>query len=233
MKQVKVTRFATDVYLNMLRLSITVREDDCSCVGLELDFEYLRDFDPNNKPNAETLEKWILDCQVSSVVKFNEAFAVVLEPTAKPKEESKVAELKERRRKKAEVSVETPAPAVEAPVPTVEVQIPAPVETAPAVEVPAVTAPAVEAPAPKQDMVVYYDKKNREHALEVQKVLDMVDPKWKSVPACVEFAKQLVAHIHGKQMIFLNGKLSNSFTMLVESSYKAKDLGLWDCRPQP
>jgi len=236
--ETKVERFGTDIYFSMVRLGLHLTKGQRNKdVDIEEyyteDFEFFLQFDPNNKPSAAVIEAWVEEKKRAAKEQFlggNSSVPHVVEtvvsltrssvdagdspaPSSVPNTE---VETTKKRGRPAKVA--PPAPAVEeAPAGAVEVA-PAPVAAEPA--------PVVEAKV--EEMVVYYDKANREHALLVQRVLDEVEPSWKTSTKAIEFAKAIVAKIHGTQIIMINGNPCAGTLLLVASSFKAKDLGLWD-----
>jgi hypothetical protein len=92
--------------------------------------------------------------------------------------------------------------------------------------VPGSTLPEVSVAA--APVVIVYDKTNPIHAKEIQKVLDATDSTWKKSAASIEFAKKIVGRLHGNYPLWTDGILNGTVLQLVASSYKAKDLGLWD-----
>lgn len=77
-------------------------------------------------------------------------------------------------------------------------------------------------------VVIMYDKANPAHAKEIQTVLDATDPTWKKSATSIEFAKKIVGRLNGNYPLWTDGILNGTVLQLVASSYKAKDLGLWD-----
>ncbi len=234
--ETKVERFGTDIYFSMVRLGFRITKSEQHPNGEEFtteDFEFFLPFDPNNKPSAAVIEAWVEEKKKAAKEQFLDGKSVAPQVVAAVESNTRSSvdagdspapsavpntEVEATKKRGRPAKVAPAAPAVEeapAPAPVVE-ETPVAAEPAPVVE------------AKVEEMVVYYDKANREHALLVQRVLDEVEPSWKTSTKAIEFAKAIVAKLHGTQIIMINGKPCTGTLQLVASSFKAKDLGLWD-----
>jgi hypothetical protein len=253
--RITVEKFGTDVYFNMIRASIRLMEH-VGCDSHEEDFEFFLQFDPNNKPPAAVFEDWVEEKKKVARERFLSGVSIPSNttspssvgagdspsPEAIPTNEVQKDEVKRGRgrppkaKEATTTTVAKDSPAVEAaPCSGTVVPDPSPDHPGDAAVVGAEEAPSNAEIAPPEPQVVaaapvviVYDKANPIHAKEIQKVLDATDSTWKKSAASIEFAKKIVGRLHGNYPLWTDGILNGTVLQLVASSYKAKDLGLWD-----
>lgn len=173
--KVKVNSVATDLYLGVLRVCVTVAPD----AYREEDFNFFLPFNPEAKPTAAELEAIVEDCKAKALEK-----AAPKAYRSKSIQEFAETEpvLKKTRAKKAVAKPE------EEEAPAAPVELP-----------PEVAAAEISDVHTKKEVKVIYQRNNPKHADLLGKTFDLVNPAWRKTPDVLNLCRTIVGIIEEKE----------------------------------